>query len=120
MQEPYTRLIVRGMRLDMHIGIFEEDRALLHPIIINLEADVCLPDNWQADNYGDVLGYDKLVVMMREVASARHLNLVETLAETIVQRCFEWPQVVSATVRIEKPAIFPDCIPGVEIRRNRG
>ncbi len=63
---------------------------------------------------------DKLAVMMREVASARHLNLVETLAETIVQRCFEWPQVVSATVRIEKPAIFPDCIPGVEIRRNRG
>jgi dihydroneopterin aldolase len=107
------------MRLEMHIGIFEEDRHTLHPLLINLEAEVKLPPNWQADDYAQILGYDKIVFMIRALAAQGHINLVETFAETIVQKCFEWPQVVAVKVRIEKTAMFPDCIPGVEITRIR-
>ena len=119
MKKEYTRLVVRDLRCDMHIGIFEEDKKLLHPLLVNLEADVLLPPNWQADDYGDVLGYDKLVFMIREMCGNGHINLVETLTEKIADRCFEWPQVMAVKVRIEKPKIFDDCIPGVEIVRKR-
>lgn len=119
MSANHTRLIVRDMRVEMPIGIFEKDRTELCPLLINLIADVCLPDDWQADDYDQVLGYDKIIFMIREVTGAGHLNLLETLAETLAERCFAWQQVQAVTVRIEKPAIFGDCIPGVEIARKR-
>lgn len=120
MTETLVRLSLRDLRIDMPIGIFEEDKAKLCPLLINLVADVRLPEDRRSDCYDDVLGYDKLRAMVLEICGAGHLNLLETLAESIVERCFAWPQVAAASVKIEKTAIFPDCIPGVEISRVRG
>jgi len=116
----HTRLIVRDFRVSMAIGIFECDRDRTEPLLINMEVDVRLPENWQADSYDRVLGYDKLVDMARKLTSSGHLNLVETLAEKLAEGCFAWPQVEKVKIRIEKPEIFDDCVVGVEISRKRG
>ncbi|MBU6235016.1 MAG: dihydroneopterin aldolase [Alphaproteobacteria bacterium] len=115
----YTRLIVRDLRVSMPIGIYEQDKKETCALIINLTADVQLPENWVADRYENVVCYARLRQMVLDVTGQGHLNLVETLAETIAARCFEWPQVSAVTVRVEKASIFPDCIPGVEIARVR-
>lgn len=114
-----TTLIVRDLRLDMYIGIFDADKSVKHPLLINLEVDVDLPDDWQADSYAQVLGYDKLADMIRTLASEKHIHLVETLGELIAEKCFAWPQVLSVKVRIEKPVMFDDCIVGIEMHRFR-
>ena len=57
---------------------------------------------------------------VRAIVSARHVRLVETLAERIAICCLVDERVVSARVRVEKLDVFPDAVSaGVEIERVR-
>lgn len=116
----YSRLIVRDMRLAMPIGIFEEDKTKPCPLLVNLTVDVADNANWQADDFAEVLGYDKLVELVRGQARLGHRNLLETFGEQVIAACFALsPLVEGVTMRIEKPEIFPDAVVGIELSRKR-
>lgn len=108
------------MLVEMPIGIFEEDRHKLCPLVINLNVDVLDNANWRDDDYRDVLGYDKLVELVRAQVALGHRNLLETLAEQVAEACFALsPLVKTVTIAIEKPVIFPDAAVGIEITRTK-
>ena len=56
--------------------------------------------------------------MVREVVAARHVQLVETLAERLAIGCLVDSRVRSVRVRVEKLDIMPDgATAGVEVER---
>ena len=74
-----------------------------------------------SDRLADVVCYDAITQDVRRLVAARHVNLIETLAERIAALCLERPQVRSARVRVEKLDVYPDAASvGVEIERRRG
>jgi len=117
----YTRLVIRDLKLNVRIGVYEEEQVAAQPVLINLEADVIPPINWQADSYADVVCYDTLTKGIRAIAAQGHIQLVETLAEKIAQLALSTPMINAVTVRVEKTAIMPDASAvGIEIRRSHG
>ena len=55
---------------------------------------------------------------IRKIVATGHINLVETLAELIADRCLEDPRVKKVKVRVEKMDVFADATSvGVEIER---
>ena len=62
--------------------------------------------------------YDDLVGAVRAVVAAGHINLVETVAERIAERCLADKRIVSVLVRVEKLERGPASV-GVEIVRPR-
>lgn len=116
----FTRLIIRDLKLNVRIGVYEEEQVAAQPVLINLQADVIPPVNWQADSYADVVCYDTLAKGIRAIAAQGHVQLVETLAEKIAQLALSTPMINAVTVRVEKTAVIPDVAAvGVEIRRRR-
>ena len=85
---------------------------------INLSLDVLETGPADRDRLADVVNYDTLVVRIRELAGAGHVNLVETFAERIAEICLDDRRVRRAAVRIEKLDVFDDAeSAGVEIER---
>ena len=66
----------------------------------------------------NVVCYEKLVNGIDEIIKRGHVNLVETLAERIIDMCLNQENVISARVRIEKLDVLENAESvGVEVER---
>lgn len=106
-----TRCFVRDLVMEALIGVYAHERLTPQRIRLNLDADVIAEG---------VTGED-LAAAIREVVGRGHVNLNETLAERIAERCLTDARIASVRVRVEKLDVFPDAgSVGVEIERARG
>ena len=65
-----------------------------------------------------MVSYDDVVAGIRQLVGSEHINLVESLAERIVEFCLEDERVVRAKVIVEKLDVLgDDTTVGVEIER---
>lgn len=113
------RIHVRDLVLKARIGVHQHERLANQRIRLNLELTVeyAKPIGDDLDN---VLCYARLVTGIRGVVGARHVNLIETLADDIARMCLEDPRVKAARVRIDKLDVFPEAESvGIEIERRR-
>jgi dihydroneopterin aldolase len=116
----YTKIIIRDLRLVMGIGVYPGEKSSHQPVLINVVADVRVPEGGWKDSYDTVVCYDKITQGIRHLAATGHIHLAETLAEGIADICLKTPGITGVMVRVEKTAILPDAAAvGVEIRRSR-
>jgi dihydroneopterin aldolase len=116
---PLMRVFLRDMVLHARVGIYPHERVETQRIRINVDLDAAVPPG--PDRMSRVLDYDKVAQTVREIATAGHINLVETLAERIAAACLRDPRVRTARVRVEKLDVFEDTFAaGVEIEWGAG
>ena len=115
------RILINDLVLDCSIGVHRHERDGTQRIRINLDLTVLESPNPIEDRLSNVLCYEDLIVKVRELATAGHVNLVETLAERLADLCLGEPGVQSVKVRVEKLDVFADAASvGVEISRTTG
>lgn len=117
---PLYRIIVRDLVLPWRIGVrrHEEDRR--QRVRINLDLMVREQPDPGADDYNQVLCYDKIVENIRAMAASGHVKLAETVAHKVAMMCLGNPSAEEVTVRVEKlEAIHDAASVGVEITRSR-
>jgi dihydroneopterin aldolase len=113
-------VFIRNLELPAHIGIHGHEQGKPQPVRINV--DLAVEDAALLEDRLDaVVDYEVLTNAIRAILAAGHINLAETLAERIAQRCFADARVKSARVRVEKLHALPGAeSAGVEIERTRG
>ena len=112
------RIFVRDLVLPCLIGVHRHERDGRQRVRINLELEVVEGEGELRDRLGDVVCYEALVDGVRRVVGAGHVNLVETLAESIADFCLDDDRVRWAKVRVEKLDVFADAASGgIEIER---
>lgn len=112
------RIFVRGLVLPIAIGAYDEERGITQKVGFTIEASVGTGVSPKGDDLNEVPSYDDLVAAVKTVVAAGHINLVETLAARIADRCLADKRIVSVLVRVEKLERGPDAV-GVEIVRPR-
>ena len=116
---PTRRMFVRDLVLDCLIGVNRYERDGRQRVRINLSLDVLETAPADRDRLSDVVNYDTLVVRIRKLAEAGHVNLVETFAERVAAICLDDRRVRRAAVRVEKLDVYDDTgSVGVEIERD--
>lgn len=117
---PYTKIIIRNMRVDMSIGVHDHEKRKRQPVTINVEAYTDGPADWREDRIENVLNYELIASAIEGMAAHGHVRLVETFAEKIADFCLQQHGVHGVMVRVEKPEIFDfmDAV-GVEIFRRK-
>ncbi len=104
---------------DADAGLRHE-RGARQRIRINVDLGVLESSEPATDRLDRVVDYQAVANRVREVATARHVNLVETLAERIAAQCLVDERVVLARIRVEKLDVFADMeSAGVEVERRR-
>jgi len=109
---------VRGLVLPVALGVYEEEQGVTQKVSFTIEAGVATHVSPKGDAIAEVPSYDDLVGAVRGVIKDGHINLVETLAERIAERCLSDKRIVAVLVRVEKLERGPASV-GVEIVRPR-
>jgi len=112
------RIFVRNFVLPIAIGVYDEEQGITQEVGFSIEAEVAAGVSPKGDDLNEVPSYDELTGAVKAVVAAGHINLVETLAARIAERCLADKRIVSVRVRVEKLERGPDAV-GVEIVRPR-
>ena len=98
------RVYVRGLRLDIEIGVHLHEHGRVQPVVVDVEIDVPpAPVRLLADT----VNYEAVVERARAIAAEGHVMLVETFADRLAHALFDDPRVVRVRVRAEKPEALP-------------
>ncbi len=116
--DPLDRISVRDYVCDIEIGAFQAERGVKQRVRFNVVLEVSRTTAAQDDDVDKVISYDSITEAIDLQLSTERINLLETLAERIAERCLEDVRVIRAFVRIEKLDRIPGTL-GVEIVRSQ-
>ena len=101
---PPDRILLRGVRARGFHGVFDEERATGQEFVVDLDLEVSdLQRAAERDDLALTLDYGAVAVAVVEVIEGPPVDLIETLAVRIAQRCLAFPSVRSVTVTVHKP-----------------
>ena len=114
-----SKVFVTGVQVQAEIGVYRHEIGRVQPLIVDVELDV--PTD-ASDRLADTFNYEAILKAAQDLAAQGHVDLVETFAHRLAERCLADPRVTRARVRIEKPlALAPHAVAaGVEIVLGRG
>ncbi len=78
---------MRGLVLPIAIGVYDEEQGITQKVRFTIEASVGGGVAPKGDHIDEVPSYDDLVGAVKSIVGAGHINLVETLAARIAERC---------------------------------
>ena len=113
-------LLIRDLVVPCSIGVHEHERHATQRVRINVRIHVSGDKGPIGDSIANVVSYEAIVDGIRAIARSDHINLVETLADRIVDLCLANQRVSGVWVRVEKLDLYPDADGvGVEVERSR-
>lgn len=111
-------VFIHDMVIDCLIGVYNHEKENKQKVRLNLDLAVTESGSGLSDELEQVVCYDVIAEKVRSLASAGHVNLVETFAENIAEMCLDDRRVRSVRVRVEKLEALEDADSvGVEIER---
>jgi dihydroneopterin aldolase len=105
--DPGYRVFVRNLVVAVSIGIHAHEKRQRARIRVNADLLVGarLPEH---DDFTGALNYETIVGGIKRLADAKHINLVETLADRVATLCLGDPRVRAVRVTVEKLDIYPE------------
>jgi dihydroneopterin aldolase len=113
-----SKVFVKGLQVQAEIGVYRHEIGRVQPLVVDIELEV---PTGASDRLAETVNYESILQAAQALAAEGHLNLVETFAHRLAERCLADPRVSRARVRIEKPlALAPHAVgAGVEIVLDR-
>lgn len=113
-------LFIQDLELEMSIGVLENEKQAKQKVFVSAELVVEPNQDWRADDIKNVVSYADIVEQIKEIAAEGHINLVETFAEKIIERCFDNSQIQEISITVEKPDVIKEVkTVGVNITKSR-
>jgi dihydroneopterin aldolase len=114
-----TRLALRGLAIDVSIGVFEHEKQAVQPVRVSIEAwvpsEFCTPAQ---DRLAEVIDYGQLRQIAIDTLTNTHIHLLESACERIAAGVLAALPVRCVRVAIDKPQAFADVdVVTVEITR---
>ncbi len=115
------KVIVEGLRVDAVIGVFDWERQILQPVLVDLELGCDISRAAQTDHIDDAVNYKAVCDEVSQLIINTKAQLIERLAELIAQQILSQYQAVQQIkVTVRKPtAITNTTAVGISIERNR-
>ncbi len=99
-------IFIRDMRLNVRIGLLNEEKIAPQPLNVTLECFV-KSDYLSTAIQGEILDYAQLYALLESWEAKPHTELLETLAQETIQEIFtRFLNIESIRLCIEKPDIF--------------
>lgn len=116
--DPHDRISVRDYVVEVEIGAFQAERGVSQRIRFNVVLEVAASTAAQDDDVDKVISYDMITEAIDLQLAEERINLLETLAERVAERCLADARAIRVFVRIEKLDRIPGTL-GVEIVRSK-
>jgi dihydroneopterin aldolase len=114
-----SRIFIRRLQIDARIGVYDWEKAALQPVVIDLEFGLASELACHTDRLGDAIDYSAVVERLRQVATTRHYELVEAMAETMAMTVHQEFGVPWLNLTLSKLAPFPGAEVGIVVERGQ-
>lgn len=112
-------IFVKGLKVEAVIGVYEWERAITQPLLIDIALETDISKAAISDNVGDALNYKAVCDDVSEWCQAIKAELLEHLAEQIADKLLTKYASHKVTLSIAKPtAIKQADAVGVQITRH--
>ena len=119
MKKQSSQLFIKGLRLNVVIGVHDDERVAAQSLIVDLTLDYQDPAATASDDIGDAIDYSEVAARVDQLATEGRYRLVEALAEAIAEMLLTTYPVAQAEVQIAKPrAITQADAAGVRVTRS--
>jgi len=95
---------VRDYVRDVEIGAFQAERGVTQRLKFNVVLEVAHHNASAIDDVDQVISYDTITDAIDAELATERMNLLETLAEHVAERCLEDRRAIRVFVRIENSA----------------
>ena len=99
-------------------GYYKEEHFKKQKFVVSVYVYCDTMPSGTTDDLKKTLNYEIIRIYIYEVLRQSPYNLIESLAEEIAKRVLTH-DVIRVEVRITKPDVWSDCIPGVVIVRKK-
>jgi dihydroneopterin aldolase len=97
------RIALRGLRARGHHGVLPAEREAGQTFVVDVVLHLDTRAAAASDDVTDTVHYGELAADVVAAVEGEPVNLIETLAERLVQVCLLRPLVQSAEVTVHKP-----------------
>jgi dihydroneopterin aldolase len=98
------KIIVKDLKLFCYHGVNPEEKIDGQNFIFDIDASVDLSAPCMSDNVEDTVSYAKIIKTVRRVAQSEKNDLLERVAQRIVDELFyEFDKINSLVVTVKKP-----------------
>lgn len=116
-------IFLSGWEIDCNIGIYAEEKGVTQKVRLSIDGYLsdevrATVDKMDVNHVGEVPSYTDIIDAVAGIMAEGHIELLETFAERIAERCLKDPRLAAMRIRIEKLERGP--VRGVEIYRARG
>jgi 7,8-dihydroneopterin aldolase/epimerase/oxygenase len=117
-QNDIYHVFIDDLILDCNIGVYSHEKDATQRVRINLDLTIQEGNKDINDEINNTVCYDKLIQGIALIVAKGHINLVETLAESIATMCLKNKKVSIVQVKVEKIDILKNArSAGVQIQR---
>lgn len=117
---PLDQILIEGLVLPAFIGVFEHEYIDSQPVRFDITVDISPLSQSDEHETHNILRYDHIVADIKEILSAGHIDLVETLAEDVAKVCLSYERAQQVCVTVAKPTAFDEAdAVGVRITRRK-
>jgi len=113
-------IVIRDLRVDALIGFHKRERYAAQTITFDLEIGIANKAVFASDKVADCIDYDKVASRVREIATGKHYNLVEALADRVAAVILQEFGAASVKVSVAKVGVLKGAgYVGASIERRR-
>lgn len=111
-------VFIEGLELNTLIGVYDFERMAKQRIIVDLSVKADLRAAGKSDKVSDTIDYGAMASCLHEICESASYQLLEALAEEMVQTILDKFAVTEITLKINKPDILSNVnAVGIQITR---
>jgi dihydroneopterin aldolase len=93
---------IADLRVETHVGVTDDERAELQPLLVSLDLRVDVAAAGAADDLDLTVDYGQITIEVAELIRSLRPRLLETLAEKIAALLASHPRIAGVTVEVLK------------------
>lgn len=113
-------VLIESLKVEASIGVYDWEKRVRQSLEFDLALRCDFSQSAKSDKVEDAVDYAQVCALVAELCQSTHHDLLECLAEKILQACFEGFPVFEISMTIRKPGAVPAAKSvGVKIHRTR-
>lgn len=109
------RIELVGLEVWAHHGVLPHERELGQRFVVDVAVELDLSAAMASDDLGDTLDYGVLAEQIHDAVTTERDQLIERVAQRVLDACFLHARVRAAEVTVHKPSA-PLTVPAGEVR----
>ena len=114
-----STIYLKDLVVEAKHGVHAHEKVNAQRFSITLDLEVNTPEAFVNDDINNTVSYSWLRQTIINIVQQNSFDLIERLAQVILDGIFVDSRIQQATLSIEKLDVYPDTVPGIRVIQTR-